>query len=81
MFSISVVIIFCCFSAEIVDFCDFLSPTREEQTLRNEAVESVFGVIKYIWPSSKVQFSGFDTIVGLFRECDTVCITVTLSAA
>ncbi|KAJ0101093.1 hypothetical protein Patl1_04628 [Pistacia atlantica] len=39
---------------EIVDFCDFLSPTPEEQALRNSAVESVFDVIKYIWPKCKV---------------------------
>ncbi|KAB2070437.1 hypothetical protein ERO13_A08G145700v2 [Gossypium hirsutum] len=40
--------------AEIVDFCDFLSPTPEEQAARDAAVHSVFDVIKYIWPACKV---------------------------
>lgn len=40
--------------AEMVDFCDFLSPTPEEQAARDAAVNSVFDVIKYIWPSSRV---------------------------
>lgn len=39
---------------EIVDFCDFLSPTSEEEAARNTAVEGVFDVIKHIWPHSKV---------------------------
>ncbi|KAI6687306.1 hypothetical protein NL676_024134 [Syzygium grande] len=47
---------------EIVDFCDFLSPTPEEQASRNEAVNSVFGVIKYIWPNCNVEvFGSFQT--------------------
>ena len=40
--------------AEIVDFCDFLSPTPEEQAARDAAVDSVFDVIKYIWPACRV---------------------------
>lgn len=40
--------------AEILDFCDFLSPTPEEQSARNAAIESVFNVIRYIWPNCKV---------------------------
>ncbi|XP_030511929.1 terminal nucleotidyltransferase 4B [Rhodamnia argentea] len=43
---------------EIVDFCDFLSPTPEEEASRNEAVKSVFGVIKYIWPNCSVEVFG-----------------------
>jgi non-canonical poly(A) RNA polymerase PAPD5/7 len=39
---------------EIVDFCDFLSPTLEEKAARDTAVESVFDVIKHIWSHSKV---------------------------
>lgn len=39
---------------EIVDFCNFLSPTVEEQAARDTALESVFDVIKHIWPHSKV---------------------------
>lgn len=40
--------------AEILDFCDFLSPTAEEQESRNAALKSVFDVINYIWPNAVV---------------------------
>ena len=40
--------------AEIVDFCDFISITPEEQAARDAALDSVFGVIKYIWPACRV---------------------------
>lgn len=43
--------------AEILDFCDFLSPTPEEQESRNTAIQSVFDVIKYIWPTAEVHRS------------------------
>lgn len=43
--------------AEIIDFCDFVSPTPEEQASRADAVQSVMEVIKYIWPQCKVWFS------------------------
>ncbi|KAL0362690.1 UNVERIFIED_CONTAM: Terminal nucleotidyltransferase 4A [Sesamum calycinum] len=47
---------------EILDFCDFLSPTGEEQQSRNAAIESVFDVIKYIWPNAEVEvFGSFKT--------------------
>ncbi|KAK4804192.1 hypothetical protein SAY86_004009 [Trapa natans] len=47
---------------EILDFSNFLSPTPEEQATRNSAVESVFGVIKYIWPNCTVEvFGSFQT--------------------
>ncbi|XP_070663723.1 uncharacterized protein [Malus domestica] len=38
---------------EIVDFCDFLSPTPEEQESRSAAVQRVSDLIKYIFPRSK----------------------------
>nr|CAD1823764.1 unnamed protein product [Ananas comosus var. bracteatus] len=38
---------------EILDFCDFVSPTPEEQASRAAAVHSVFEVIKHIWPQCK----------------------------
>lgn len=41
-------------SIEIVDFCDFLSPTPEEQDARNTAIERVSDVIKYIWSNCEV---------------------------
>jgi len=37
-----------------VDFCEFLSPTAEEKAARDMAIESVFGVIKHIWPHCQV---------------------------
>ncbi|KAK4398384.1 Terminal nucleotidyltransferase 4A [Sesamum angolense] len=47
---------------EILDFCHFLSPTGEEQQSRNAAIESVFDVIKYIWPNAEVEvFGSFKT--------------------
>lgn len=42
------------FTAEILDFCVFVSPTPEEQASRAAAVHSVFEVIKHIWPQCKV---------------------------
>ncbi|CAO2836092.1 unnamed protein product [Amaranthus hypochondriacus] len=43
---------------EILDFCDFLSPTPKEEASRNAAIERVSKVIKYIWPSCRVEVFG-----------------------
>ncbi|CAN8252781.1 unnamed protein product [Cochlearia groenlandica] len=43
---------------EIVDFCEFLSPTQEEKAKRDEAMESVNVAIQYIWPNCKVKVFG-----------------------
>ncbi|KAI3815004.1 hypothetical protein L1987_14654 [Smallanthus sonchifolius] len=60
---------------EILDFCDFLSPTAEEQVSRNTAVESVSDVIKYIWPNCKVEvFGSFKT--GLFLPSSDVDMVI-----
>ncbi|KAK1416762.1 hypothetical protein QVD17_25878 [Tagetes erecta] len=60
---------------EILDFCDFLSPTAEEQVLRSTAVESVSAVIKYIWPNCKVEvFGSFKT--GLFLPSSDVDMVI-----
>ncbi|XP_044473777.1 terminal nucleotidyltransferase 4B [Mangifera indica] len=60
---------------EIVDFCDFLSPTPEEQALRNAAVESVFDVIKYIWPNCKPEvFGSFRT--GLYLPTSDIDVVI-----
>ncbi|PQQ00030.1 non-canonical poly(A) RNA polymerase PAPD5 [Prunus yedoensis var. nudiflora] len=60
---------------EIVDFCEFLSPTPEEQEARTSAVERVSQVIKYIWPRCKVEvFGSFKT--GLYlppSDIDVSC--------
>ncbi|KAL6535717.1 hypothetical protein OROHE_012561 [Orobanche hederae] len=56
---------------EILDFCDFLSPTPEEQESRNAAIESVFDVIKYIWPNAAAEiFGSFKT--GLYLPSSDV---------
>ncbi|XP_076943790.1 uncharacterized protein LOC143614163 [Bidens hawaiensis] len=60
---------------EILDFCDFLSPTAEEQVSRNAAVEGVSDVIKYIWPNCKVEvFGSFKT--GLFLPSSDVDMVI-----
>ncbi|MED6109833.1 hypothetical protein PIB30_037222 [Stylosanthes scabra] len=43
---------------EIVDFCEFLSPTAEEKAARDTAIESVFDVIKHIFPHCQVEVFG-----------------------
>lgn len=40
-----------------MDFCDFLSPTPEEKAKRDSAIQSVFEVIKHIWPHCQVWLS------------------------
>lgn len=60
---------------EIVDFCDFLSPTQEEQASRAEAVRCVFDVIKYIWPNCKVEvFGSFRT--GLYLPTSDIDVVI-----
>ncbi|CAN1293439.1 Terminal nucleotidyltransferase 4B [Linum perenne] len=60
---------------EIVDFCNFLSPTLEEQASRSAAVQSVCDVIKYIWPSCKVEvFGSFRT--GLYLPTSDIDVVI-----
>ncbi|KAL3848640.1 hypothetical protein ACJIZ3_010522 [Penstemon smallii] len=60
---------------EILDFCDFLSPTPEEQESRNAAIESVFNVIKYIWPDAKPEvFGSFKT--GLYLPSSDIDVVI-----
>lgn len=60
---------------EIVDFCDFLSPTQEEQAARSAAVQGVFEVIKYIWPNCKVEvFGSFRT--GLYLPTSDIDVVI-----
>ncbi|XVF04204.1 hypothetical protein REPUB_Repub05bG0062200 [Reevesia pubescens] len=61
--------------AEIVDFCDFLSPTPEEQAARDAAVGSVFDVIKYIWPACRPEvFGSFRT--GLYLPTSDIDVVI-----
>ncbi|KAK4285953.1 hypothetical protein QN277_002576 [Acacia crassicarpa] len=60
---------------EIVDFCEFLSPTLEEKAARDMAIESVFQVIKHIWPHSQVEvFGSFRT--GLYLPTSDVDVVI-----
>ncbi|GFP90215.1 non-canonical poly(A) RNA polymerase papd5 [Phtheirospermum japonicum] len=60
---------------EILDFCDFLSPTPEEQESRNAAIASVSDVIKYIWPDAEVEvFGSFKT--GLYIPSSDIDVVI-----
>ncbi|KAL3503219.1 hypothetical protein ACH5RR_037668 [Cinchona calisaya] len=60
---------------EILDFCDFLSPTPEEQASRNEAIDAVFDVIRYIWPNCKAEvFGSFKT--GLYLPTSDIDVVI-----
>ncbi|CAI9787734.1 unnamed protein product [Fraxinus pennsylvanica] len=60
---------------EIIDFCDFLSPTPEEQASRYAAIESVVDVIKHIWPKAKAEvFGSFKT--GLYLPSSDVDVVI-----
>ncbi|RZB83226.1 terminal nucleotidyltransferase 4A [Glycine soja] len=60
---------------EIVDFCAFLSPTAEEKAARDLAIESVFGVVKHIWPHCQVEvFGSFRT--GLYLPTSDVDVVI-----
>lgn len=54
--------------SEILDFCEFLSPTPEEEASRSAAVESVFDVVKYIWPDCEVRLTLLHLSPFLFTE-------------
>ncbi|XP_077228080.1 uncharacterized protein LOC143861075 isoform X2 [Tasmannia lanceolata] len=60
---------------EILDFCDFISPTQEEQASRSAAVQRVFEVIKHIWPNCRVEvFGSFKT--GLYLPTSDIDVVV-----
>ncbi|KAL8147812.1 uncharacterized protein LOC141708006 isoform X1 [Apium graveolens] len=60
---------------EILDFCEFLSPTSEEEASRSAAVESVFNVVKYIWPDCEVEvFGSFKT--GLYLPSSDIDVVI-----
>ncbi|WCJ32188.1 Poly(A) RNA polymerase protein 1 [Euphorbia peplus] len=60
---------------EIVDFCDFLSPTPEEEAARSTAIKSVSDVIKYIWSNCKVEvFGSYRT--GLYLPTSDVDVVI-----
>ncbi|XP_060964268.1 uncharacterized protein LOC133033496 [Cannabis sativa] len=60
---------------EIVDFCEFLSPTPEEKDSRNAAIERVSDVIKYIWPNCEVEvFGSFRT--GLYLPSSDIDVVI-----
>lgn len=60
---------------EILDFCDFISPSAEEQSSRTAAVKAVSNVIKHIWPQCKVEvFGSFRT--GLFLPTSDIDVVI-----
>ncbi|KAG8474543.1 hypothetical protein CXB51_031349 [Gossypium anomalum] len=61
--------------AEIVDFCDFLSPTPEEQVARDAALYSIFDVIKYIWPACRPEVFGSFRI-GLYLSTSDIDVVI-----
>ncbi|KAL1537776.1 polynucleotide adenylyltransferase [Salvia divinorum] len=60
---------------DILDFCEFLSPTAEEQESRNAAIKSVFDVINYIWPNAVAEvFGSFET--GLYLPSSDIDVVI-----
>ncbi|KAE8790070.1 non-canonical poly(A) RNA polymerase PAPD5 [Hordeum vulgare] len=60
---------------EILDFCDFISPSAEEQSSRTAAVKAVSDVVKHIWPHCKVEvFGSFRT--GLYLPTSDIDVVV-----
>ncbi|KAG2590717.1 terminal nucleotidyltransferase 4B-like [Panicum virgatum] len=60
---------------EILDFCDFISPSTEEQSSRTAAVQAVSDVIKHIWPQCKVEvFGSFRT--GLYLPTSDIDVVI-----
>ncbi|KAF0917400.1 hypothetical protein E2562_017852 [Oryza meyeriana var. granulata] len=60
---------------EILDFCEFISPSAEEQSSRTAAVKAVSNVIKHIWPQCKVEvFGSFRT--GLFLPTSDIDVVI-----
>ncbi|KAH9802705.1 nucleotidyltransferase family protein [Citrus sinensis] len=62
-------------SLEIVDFCDFLSPTSEEREVRTTAGEAVLDLFKYTWPKCKPKvFGTFRT--GLYLPTSDIDVVI-----
>ncbi|XP_050368629.1 uncharacterized protein LOC126786751 [Argentina anserina] len=60
---------------EILDFCEFLSPTPQEEEGRRAAVERVSEVIKYVWPRCEVEvFGSFKT--GLYLPASDIDVVI-----
>ncbi|KAG8077511.1 hypothetical protein GUJ93_ZPchr0007g6194 [Zizania palustris] len=60
---------------EILDFCEFISPSTEEQSSRTTAVQAVSSVVEHIWPQCKVEvFGSFRT--GLFLPTSDIDVVI-----
>ncbi|OEL19311.1 Non-canonical poly(A) RNA polymerase PAPD5 [Dichanthelium oligosanthes] len=60
---------------EILDFCDFISPSTEEQSSRTAAVQAVSDVVKHIWPQCKA--SGFSCArTGLYLPTSDIDVVI-----
>eukprot|EP00850_Spirogloea_muscicola_P003014 SM000012S25276 [mRNA] locus=s12:8031:13418:- [translate_table: standard] len=67
---------------EILDFCRFVAPTKEEVESREAAVRRVTAVIKSIWPKCQVKmFGSFATNLYLpTSDCDMVVLNAKCSS-
>ncbi|CAO1948013.1 unnamed protein product [Urochloa humidicola] len=60
---------------EILDFCEFISPSTEEQSSRTAAVQAVSDVVKHIWLQCKVEvFGSFRT--GLYLPTSDIDVVI-----
>ncbi|KAG7249564.1 hypothetical protein CRUP_012330, partial [Coryphaenoides rupestris] len=60
---------------EIVDFFNFMSPRPEEEAMRQNVVNKIEGVIKDLWPTSRVEiFGSFST--GLYLPTSDIDLVV-----
>ncbi|KAJ3597708.1 hypothetical protein NHX12_001225 [Muraenolepis orangiensis] len=60
---------------EIVDFFNFMSPRPEEEAMRRNVVNKIEGVIKDLWPTSRVEiFGSFST--GLYLPTSDIDLVV-----
>ncbi|KAK0148302.1 Non-canonical poly(A) RNA polymerase PAPD7 [Merluccius polli] len=60
---------------EIVDFFNFMSPRPEEEAMRRNVVNRIEGVIKDLWPTSRVEiFGSFST--GLYLPTSDIDLVV-----
>ena len=61
---------------EILDFCDYISPTEAEEALRRQVVQRVTEAVQFLWPEAEVKPFG-SLLTGLylpFADVDLVVI-------
>lgn len=68
---------------EIVDFFNFMSPRPEEEAMRRNVVNRIEGVIKDLWPTSKVRVSNraswsLETLMHVSETGSSICLCSTI---